>query len=124
MTWFIVFIGGGLGSMARYAFSHLFAMPAPGHFPVATLSANLTSSFIAGLFIGFMATRPEYFSSWRFLVVVGFCGGFSTFSAFSAETFELIRHGMLGTAVVNVIVNVTGTLLLTGAGWWLGKNMA
>lgn len=124
MTWIAVFIGGGVGSLARFSFSHLFGMPAPGHFPFATLFANLTSSLIAGWFIGCLASRPELFSSWRFLVAVGFCGGFSTFSAFSAETFELVRHGMTGTAVLNVAANVAGTLLLTGAGWWLGKQIS
>jgi CrcB protein len=91
--WLFVFIGGGAGSMARYGLSTLFEdYKLLGGFPVATFLANMLSSFIVGILLGFIDKTEADNSLWL-LLVVGFCGGFSTFSTLSLESFKMIQNG-------------------------------
>ena len=123
MNWIAVFVGGGLGSVARFGMSKWSGLGNIS-FPMATLISNFTSSLILGVFIGISSNRPAVFSTWRFLVAIGFCGGFSTFSTFSAETLELMKHGMFPTAIVNAGVNLAGTLLMVWSGIWIGRMIS
>lgn len=102
MSWLIVFLGGGLGSIARFALSRTFA-PRPGTLPIATLLANVLACVVMGGFLVLFASRLG--ASWRLFVITGFCGGFSTFSTFSLETLQLFRGGHAGLALLNIGLN-------------------
>lgn len=114
----LVFIGGGLGAMSRFFLTTTLAGKL-GNFPLGTLVANLSGSFLMGLLVGILAGRASL-QSVRLFVAVGFLGGFTTFSSFSAETIALIQHGQIFSATANVLVSVAAGLLACAIGLKIG----
>ena len=102
----MVFIGGGLGSLFRFGVSLLMLNYYRTLFPLATLLSNIFSCMVFGLTVFFLGEKFNTDVSFRFLILAGFCGGFSTFSAFSYETVQLIRMGSLGYAFANIAVSI------------------
>ena len=107
-----VFIGSGLGGMCRWAVSQV---PCTS-WPAGTLIANVGGCFLLG-WLSRMAPGSEVV---RLLLMTGFCGGFTTFSTFSLESYTLIKAGQKGTAVLYIALSV-GLCLL---GIWLGHLAA
>lgn len=101
-----VFLGGGLGCVSRYAMNILTTAVLPIRFPLGTLLVNLIGSFLIGIFF---ALHKESDERLRLLVVTGFLGGFTTFSAFSYETLTLVEKS-LTYALWNILLNVIGSL--------------
>lgn len=112
----LVFIGGGLGAMSRFLLTTALAGKL-GNFPLGTLTANFLGSLLMGLVVGILAGRYE---SIRLFVAVGFLGGFTTFSSFSAETLTLIQNGQIFAASTNVIVSVVASLAACALGLKIG----
>lgn len=107
----VVFIGGGLGSVLRYAVG-LGAASFATSFPLGTLLANVLATGIMAWGLVYLTGRADV-SSWvSLLVITGFCGGFSTFSTFSVDTVRLYQQGFTGLAVANVAVNVAVCVVL------------
>ncbi|MEM9024964.1 MAG: fluoride efflux transporter CrcB [Bacteroidota bacterium] len=106
MNWLAVFLGGGLGSLARYGISLLVLRTARPEFPVATLMANALSCVVMGAALWYAASRWPEGHAGRLFLLVGFCGGFSTFSTFSLETLSLMRSGHVWAAALNVLISV------------------
>ena len=115
-------IGGALGSMARYWCSGLVAQHVGETFPWGTVVVNVVGSFVIGFF-GTL-TGPDgrllVGSTARQFVMVGLCGGYTTFSSFSLQTLNLLRDGEWGYAGGNVVASVALCLL----GVWLGHAAA
>lgn len=112
----LVFIGGGLGAVCRFLLSTALAGKL-GNFPLGTLTANFLGSLLMGLVLGILAGR---FDSVRLFVAVGFLGGLTTFSSFSAETLALIQNGQIFAATANVVVSVVAGLMACAAGFKIG----
>lgn len=100
----IVFLGGGIGSVLRYSISLLV-----GNFslklPVATLVANVLSCGILSLIIYLFSSKLLIPEVYKLFILIGLCGGLSTFSTFSLETYELILKNDWIWALINVILN-------------------
>ncbi len=110
--WLAIFLGGGLGSVTRYAVSRLFMRWDLGPFPWATLTANLAATaFLAWLVMRWQVHLPGR-EHWRALLAIGFCGGFSTLSTFSYENYTLLRDGFVGHAVLNMLISVGAGIVL------------
>jgi CrcB protein len=116
----LVGIGGGAGSMARVVVARL--MGATPGFPWATLTVNVAGSFAIGLAAGLAATTMS--DTVRLGLVVGFLGGFTTFSAFSAETVFLMRSGSAALGAVNVVGSVVAGLAAAWIGVLVGEAVA
>jgi CrcB protein len=115
--------GSVLGGLARYLLS-LVIQFIPG-FPWATLFVNVTGSFIIGFFSTLSGPDGRLFVSarQRQFVMTGFCGGYTTFSTFSLETFRLLEGGMVQTALVNVVVSIVTWLLAVWTGYELADRL-
>jgi CrcB protein len=113
-----VFIGGGTGSVARWALS-MKLNPAHHAIPMGTLAANLTGAFIIGLGLAWFNRMTHIDPMWKLLLTTGFCGGLTTFSTFSAEVVFLLQEGRAGWALLNVAVNLLGSFAMTALAFWL-----
>ena len=109
---FAVFIGGGVGSLARYGISEYVKINFTTAFPLATLVSNVLSCLILALTIYFLKEKISVQPTIHLVLIVGFCGGFSTFSSFSFETVELIKSGNFAFVVTNILVSVSVCLSL------------
>ena len=89
-------IGGALGSVLRFLTTVLVSKFCPENsgfqFPLATFIANVIGCFLIGLFLGILAKNQLTDSNLKWLLVTGFCGGFTTFSAFGIENFNLLQN--------------------------------
>jgi CrcB protein len=112
--------GGMVGSIARYAASLL--IPSLSGFPLPTLFVNVTGSFIIGFYSTLTSPDGRWFATTRQrqFVMTGICGGYTTFSAFSLDTFRLLHDRMTAMAMLNVVVSVVTWLVAV----WLGHVLA
>ena len=117
-TYLWIAAGGALGSVARYACSSLIAGWFGQTFPLGTLVINVLGSFVIGFFAGLTGPDGRMMVSGdiRQFVMVGICGGYTTFSSFSYQTLTLAQDGEYVRAGVNVVASV----VLCLAAVWLG----
>lgn len=98
MNWLLVAFGGAIGAIFRYSASVWFTKPA-GLFPWTTWSVNLLGCFLAGVFFAFTQKYAFLQNEARLFLMVGILGGFTTFSSFGLETFQLLKQGQIALAV-------------------------
>ena len=112
--------GGAIGSVARFWMTGAMAGP---RFPWGTLLINSLGSFVIGLVAGMTLTpaRMGMYPDLRVFLMTGICGGFTTFSAFSLQTLELIQTGDLAPAFGYILGSVALCLLAVWGGWLLGR---
>ncbi len=118
---FLVFIGGGIGSVLRYGVGLLFIDNLRINFPFGTLTVNLIGCFLLGLFLGFLENRKWMSQEFGMLLGTGFCGGFTTFSTFSVETHQLFQNGNWLLAVGYITGSVGLGLLFAFLGMRLSR---
>jgi fluoride exporter len=116
-----IFIGGGIGSLARYGLSLLLNPQLP-NFPLGTFAANVLACVVVGLVAGLVSSRPTQPEWLRLSVVTGFCGGFSTFSTFSMESITLLQSERLLAAMAYVGLSLLACMIGVLAGTWIGRT--
>ena len=114
----LVALGGAVGSCMRYGVSLLSAGRLGTGFPYGTLLANVIGCFIIGAFMAAATERVITNPNLRFLVVVGFCGGLTTFSTFSAEVVHMLSTARYAWAAGAAAVHLFGSLTMTALGMW------
>jgi CrcB protein len=120
----LVMLGGAIGAGLRYGVGLAAAERLGADFPWGTFLVNLAGGLGAGLLLGFLIARGDAADPWRLFLGVGLLGGFTTFSAFSAETAYMLQRGQLGLGALYVSASVIGALVLLFAGLWLAKAAA
>ena len=116
----VVALGGGIGSLARYLLGTAVMSRFGGRFPLGTLVINVTGSFAIGVLMTLLTERFQPHPYWRLILVIGFLGGYTTFSSFEYESLRAIREGGLTLGLLNMI----GSVALGFAAVWAGAILA
>tara|TARA_B100001287_G_C22478453_1_gene433147 strand:- start:387 stop:761 length:375 start_codon:yes stop_codon:yes gene_type:complete len=115
----LVAIGGSIGASLRYAISSWIAYES---FPIATISVNIVGSFILGI-IALSVSQSLISTELALFLGVGIIGSFTTMSAFSVETIEMLRDGNISSASIYVFLTFTLCPVLAWLGWLVGDNL-
>lgn len=116
-------VGSAFGGVLRFLISKWMSAAVASPFPYGTLAVNLTGCFLIGLFYGIALKHPSTSPSVMLFLTTGFCGGFTTFSAFSYENLQLLKSGASGLAATYIAVSVIGGLVLTFLGFQIIKSL-
>ena len=112
----LVGLGGCLGSMIRYAVWLFFR---PVNFPTATLLVNIAGSLVIGIVIGLSMKDVNFSQGWKIFLATGICGGFTTFSAFSAENLQMLQNGKY----LLSLLYISSSIIFGIAAAWLGFKL-
>jgi len=116
LKYFMVGVGGCLGSILRFWLGSYIGGRLGSRFPYGTFVINVTGSFLIGLVLTTLAERTQWSPNWRYLIPIGFIGGYTTFSTFEYETLRLVQDGQMVAAMLNVVMSV----MVGFAGVWAG----
>jgi CrcB protein len=118
-----VFIGGGLGSLVRFLLGKWVNAFHNSTFPFGTFTINIIACFVLGFIIGLADHKQLLSPATHLFWAVGFCGGFSTFSAFTSESLSLIQQGQNSTMLLYVLLSVIVCLTATFGGLFIAERI-
>ena len=124
MSYFIVFLGGGLGAALRHGINSLVGRTLGNGFPYSTLLINITGSLIMGLVAAYFAFKGDASQHWRLFLTTGILGGYTTFSAFSLDAALLYERGAIGLAALYVLASVVLSIAGLFAGLYLVRHFS
>lgn len=110
MTYLAVALGSALGGASRYALVRAVQERTRSAFPLGTLVVNVSGALLAGLLMGLLTAHVGADSTAQALLIIGFCGSYTTVSAFSLETLSLLQTGRRGLAALNVAASFLGSI--------------
>jgi CrcB protein len=120
----LVGAGGCLGSILRYLTVISLDKKLASIFPYGTATVNIAGSFVLGFVLALLMRKTgTHAHEWKLFLVTGFCGGFTTFSAFAAENVNLFEQKFPVTAFVYISLSIAGGLVAVWAGFALARNM-
>lgn len=118
----LVFVGGGFGSALRFLISKQFTFDS-FHFPWATFIVNLIGSFIIGTVFGYILVKHKFSDDLFVFLVAGFCGGFTTFSAFANESASLLKAGQTNLFFTYIITSIIVGLFCVWLGYMVSAKL-
>jgi CrcB protein len=119
--YFAVGVGGFVGSIARFWLSTYIGQRMGTRFPYGTFLVNISGSFLIGMVMTILAERTQLSPTWRYLVPIGFIGGYTTFSTFEFETLRAIQDGQFTIGLLNVVLSVVLGFAMVWTGAMVGK---
>lgn len=121
MRYLIVGLGGFLGAVARFWVGGLVYDRMGTRFPYGTFVVNCTGCFLLGITMAILTERTHLSPNWRYLIPIGFIGGYTTFSSFEYETLMAMRDGALITGLLNIGLSVGLGLICVWVGMMCGR---
>jgi CrcB protein len=118
-----VALGGAIGAVSRYGVDRAIEARSSSSFPWATLTVNVSGCLLVGFAVAAVVDRHEAPAWLRAALVVGFCGGYTTFSTFAQETLDLVEGKAMALAVANVAASVALGVAAVLAGTRLGRHI-
>lgn len=115
-SWLLVGLGSALGAWARWGLSAW--LNSIGMIPLGTLMANAIGGFLMGIALALFQTMPQLSHEWRLFIAMGFLGGLTTFSTFSAQAFVLLQKQAYMWVGLHIFTHVVVSILLTIIGYW------
>jgi CrcB protein len=120
----MVGLGGALGSILRFWLGGYIGYRMGSRFPYGTFVVNSTGSFLIGLVVTLLAERGHWNPNWRYLIPIGFIGGYTTFSTFELETLRSFQDGELLIATLNVLLSVIVGFVSVWLGVITGRSIS
>lgn len=120
-TILLVAVGGAIGSVLRYLTAVAVQKYYASVFPLATFLTNIIGCFLIGIIVGWLAKNQMPDSNLKWLLITGFCGGYTTFSAFGFENVSLLQNNHSGTAFLYIAASVIAGLAAVWGGLCLVK---
>ena len=121
-AYLLVFVGGGLGALCRFAATSFVGKSLGTKFPWGTMLVNIVGSLLMGLVIAWLARRSSGDAGLRLLLAIGFLGGFTTFSSFSLDAVFLYERGAFLAAAGYIAVSVAVSILALFAALFVGRQ--
>ena len=122
VRFFVIALGGWIGALARYIMGGLDYRSSSGIFPISTLVVNVTGSLAIGFLWG-LADRFTLSPNTRLFIFIGVLGGYTTFSTFSLETFNLMNDGEYRIAIINVLLSAALSIGAVFLGYLASKML-
>jgi len=122
--YFVVGVGGFVGSIARFGLAAYIGQRMGTRFPYGTFLVNASGSFLIGLVMTVLTEKTHLGPNWRYLIPIGFIGGYTTFSTFEYETLRAIQDGQFAMGTLNVVLSVLVGFVMVWTGAMVGKAVA
>jgi CrcB protein len=123
LKYLMVGIGGCLGSILRFWLGSYIGNKMGTRFPYGTFVINITGSFLIGLVFALLTVKTEWSPNWRYLIPIGFIGGYTTFSSFEFETLRSMQDGQIGLGLLYVAASVVVGFVAVWGGMIAGRAM-